>query len=383
MPVTSRYIKVKDLNTGFWYRLPNRAYTGNKEVKSAAQINRERRDRVRRSRTEPPQKKRRECTDMEAYTVDDPASHRLEDSFQTPLHNYRLMFDFINVFKASVIENRAARYNCVCLYAPPASGKSTFLKEFGYTGINAYFIDTDDIISQRLSVDEFLTSNQPRIVVTNLHHLCKDARFSICVVPDRDTCISRFSQRNIIWRDDFYDDIKESTHGLFVISSNAYVTHCQRDITLSMQLCNRVREYFRYKSDKIWRQRSIGWDLCSFAVGFNRSRIKVIRGTSYRYIKIPSWITIDSVHGLDNPHSTVQLSECTQSFEVKDAVKDHHHIMDPLRHYLKKMRSQAIARTDEDFQEPEPQEDERVARTDEGCVMTLADLVSSLDDLDF
>jgi len=98
----------------------------------------------------------------------------------------------VNVYELSKDVYGSAKAFDFVVYAPPSSGKSTF----NHTG---EFYDTDYMPAwNRLC---------PRKVITNMPHLLRNAKFSIAIVPSRETFELRCRDRGLDPLPSWYDDV--------------------------------------------------------------------------------------------------------------------------------------------------------------------------------
>lgn len=122
----------------------------------------------------------------------------------------------------------------IMIYAPPASGKSTFMRKlherFCSCTVNTFtpniqfvsheyhIIDTDHSIFERNN-----------IVITNVYHLMCRADKTIAILPSAGKMASRYDLRGLQLRDGEYDEIETlCKRATFFIRSDDYVDNLLR-----------------------------------------------------------------------------------------------------------------------------------------------------------
>lgn len=114
------------------------------------------------------------------------------------------------------------------IYAPPNSGKSTWLAS--QSGLNVYDTDHAELPAS------------PELVLTNRHNLLKYARKSIAIVPSKAEFNRRCTERGLDVKDQWYSDVLHNVYYADkVIISNAHVDEvlkkfCEYDPGLDVHL---------------------------------------------------------------------------------------------------------------------------------------------------
>lgn len=100
------------------------------------------------------------------------------------------------------------------IYAPPHSGKSTFIMA---ELPDRLWFDTDYL--------HYWTSTCVTYCVTNMANLIRHARRSIAFVPSKGVFVSRCEKRGLIVGESWYDGlVRDAQHATMVVSTDEYIS---------------------------------------------------------------------------------------------------------------------------------------------------------------
>lgn len=172
-----------------------------------------------------------------AELKNDNSVYELSNKYSGSIPVCRKLLTFNTDFHASCgTVDRGSRFD-ILIYAPPHSGKTTFInsgldvKMFGINfGSSTLVMDTDNMF-QWMNVTS-------RVTLTNMSHLLKQARYSIAIVPKEETFLKRCKMRGLDPQSDWYSGmLLQSSICDVVLYTDHYVLEAMQLIT-----CNQAQQ---------------------------------------------------------------------------------------------------------------------------------------------